>query len=214
MPTSVGLLKAASLAVLIGCSKALAALDLGVVGPVYPIAEADLLTVIEARLQDLQASGALARLDAEMQDKAKAYTTRPPGSHLPRAKKHRVHHVDPSITVPDAITDHAGRVIHPAGTTVNPLQYLTLSRRLVFFDGDDPEQVTWARERAKDRLRVKPILVNGPLGALTRAWQRRLYFDQGGRLVAHFRIERLPAVVAQEGKRLRIEEIALEDGTP
>jgi conjugal transfer pilus assembly protein TraW len=202
------------LAVLIGCFKAAAALDLGVVGPVYPIAEADLLSVIEARLQALQRTGALARLEGEMRDKAARYAARPAGTHLPRAVKPRVRSLDPSLTVPNAITDHTGRVIHPAGTRVNPLQYLTLSRRLVFFDGDDPAQVTWARENAKDRLRVKPILVNGPLGALTRAWQRRLYFDQGGRLVAHFRIERLPAVVAQEGERLRIEEIALEEGTP
>ena len=36
--------------------------DLGVIGPVYPIAEPSLLDVILAKLRDAEATGALARL--------------------------------------------------------------------------------------------------------------------------------------------------------
>jgi conjugal transfer pilus assembly protein TraW len=43
-------------------SLAVRAQDLGVIGPVYPIAEPSLLEVILARLRDAEASGVLARL--------------------------------------------------------------------------------------------------------------------------------------------------------
>ena len=39
--------------------------------------------------------------------------------------------VDDEITVPYDIRDHRGEVIHAAGTTVNPLEHMTLSRRLL-----------------------------------------------------------------------------------
>ncbi len=176
-------------------------------GPVYPIAEQDMLLTIEQRLKALEESGELARIEEDAKARYRAYVERPEGVHLPRAKKNRTYYVDPSLTVPYDIRDHEGRIIHPAGTTVNPLHYITLSKQLLFFDGDDPEQVRWARLMVdKDSLRVKPILTNGPIMALMKEWKLRLYFDQRGKLTERFRIQRVPAIVSQDGKRLKIVE--------
>ena len=207
MKTSVGSLKIALSAALFACSSVLAGRDLGVVGPVYPIAEPDLLATIEQRLTSMAESGELTRLEADAKARYRAYAERPQGVHLPRATKDRTYYVDPSLTVPYDITDHEGRIIHAAGTTVNPLDHITLSQRLLFFDGDDPEQVAWARSMIeRDPLRVKPILTNGPVLALMKKWQVRLYFDQRGKLVERFGIERVPVLVAQEGRRLKVIE--------
>jgi hypothetical protein len=43
------------------------ALDLGRVGPVWPVAEPDLLALIQSRLQEKQASGELARIQREFE---------------------------------------------------------------------------------------------------------------------------------------------------
>ena len=47
---------------------------------------------------------------------------------------------------------------------------------------------------------------------LIEAWGTWVYFDQGGYLVERFGIEALPAVVSQDGARLRVEEIAIGRG--
>ena len=45
--------------------------DLGVIGPVYPIAEPSLLDVILSKLREAEATGLLARLQRETQTKVK-----------------------------------------------------------------------------------------------------------------------------------------------
>lgn len=197
---------------LFACSSGLLARDLGVVGPVYPIAEPDMLVTIAQRLESLTDSGELARIEGEAKARYEAYLERPPGVQLPPAAQNRTYTVDPTLTVPYDIKDHEGRVIHPAGTTVNPLDTISLTRRLLFFDGDDPVQTAWARARILgDPHGFKTILTNGPLMALMKEWQERLYFDQGGRLVEQFGIRSVPAVVSQDGRRLRVEEFRLGD---
>ncbi len=185
--------------------------DFGVLGPVYPIAEPDMLETIHRRLKELQDSGELDRLEQESRQRARQYVERPPGITLPPATTTRVHYVDPAVTVPYDIEDHEGRIIHPAGTTINPLKYKGLSRRLLFIDGDRPEQVEWAK-RLYPQTPTKVILVNGPIMELMQAWGEPLYFDQGGRLVEYFEIESLPASVVQDGERLRVDEVRLEKG--
>jgi conjugal transfer pilus assembly protein TraW len=53
-------------------------------------------------------------------------------------------------------------------------------------------------------------MTNGPVIERMQQWNIRLYFDQHGRYSAQLGIKALPAVVRQEGERLRIDEIVLE----
>src|SRR3546814_1758087 len=79
-------------------------------------------------------------------------------------------------------------LIHALGTLVNPLDSVPLRSDLLFFDGYDPYQLAWA-------LRVSPgaklILTKGAPLELMKARQRRFYFDQDGKLIAHFGIRAL-----------------------
>lgn len=54
---------------------------------------------------------------------------------------------------------------------------------------------------------VKPILVAGEPLNLMRDWKRQVFYDQGGTLVRRLGIHRVPAVVTQDGKRLRVDEV-------
>ena len=188
-----------------------AAEDLGVVGKTYAIAETDLLTVIQRQLQAMAADGRLEKAEQDLKARAEAYVNRPSGRHLPRAIEPRVYYHDPSVTTAHDLIDHRGQIIHPAGTTINPLDYVSLTTPLVFFDGDDETQARWVRaliERTPDRYVV--LMTNGPVIERMQAWQIRLYFDQHGRYTERLGIRALPAVVRQEGARLRIDEIVLE----
>lgn len=212
MKISAGFQKIALSVALFACSSVLTARDLGVVGPVYPITEQGMLQTIEQRLKALEKSGELTQIEEDAKARYKAYVDRPEGVHLPRAEKSRTYFVDPSITVPYDIKDDKGRIIYPAGTTVNPLDQISLSKQLLFFDGDDPDQVEWARSIVEnDPLHVKPILTNGPIMDLMKGWKIRLYFDQRGQLVDQFGIHAVPATIIQVGLQLKVVEYNLSN---
>jgi conjugal transfer pilus assembly protein TraW len=184
--------------------------NLGTIGPTYPIAEPHLLRYIEQALRAKERSGELARLEADAKRRIIDGIRQPrPLPGFQPVSNPRTFWVDPSITVEHAIVDAAGNVIVPAGTTHNPLRVVALSQHLLFFDGRDREQVRRARALIDHYGgKVKPILVAGSYLELMKAWQLPVYFDQQGALSTKLGIKRVPALVSQEGLRLRIDELA------
>jgi conjugal transfer pilus assembly protein TraW len=183
--------------------------DLGQVGPVYPIAEPDLLELIQSRLQAKQASGELARLEREFLERSRQAIESPrPVAGLVRTRSPRTFHFDPSVTVPETVRDHEGKVLVPAWTRVNPLDFVSLSNHLVFFDARDGAQTRKALAlRRHYRGRVHLILTGGSYIDFMKRFDVRVYFDQQGLLVRRLGIRQVPALVTQEGKRLRIDEL-------
>ena len=108
------------------------------------------------------------------------------------------------------IADETGAVLFPAGLRKNPLDVVSLSKHLLFFDARDVRQVAKARELiARYQGRVKPILVGGSYIDLMKAWNTPVYYDQDGTLVRKLGITGVPAIVSQEGSRLRIDEVTV-----
>tara|TARA_A100001391_G_scaffold188617_1_gene159312 strand:+ start:6320 stop:6934 length:615 start_codon:yes stop_codon:yes gene_type:complete len=183
--------------------------DYGRHGHVWSIAEPDLLAQIHARLAAMEASGETKRLNEALKRKTIARVNRPePVAGIVRAARKRQWHFDPTITVNEAIADDKGRTVIAAGARVNPLDSVALRHPLVFLDGDDATQLAWANQRF-GKTGAKFILVRGAPLQLMKARQRRFYFDQGGKLVAHFGIRAVPATVTQDGRRLLVTEEAL-----
>ena len=181
-------------------------------GPTYTIVEPDMLKSIDEHLREKEKSGELARIERETIARARYKLENPnPVTGLTKAERNHPFFYDPSLIVPDAIKDHNGLIVVAAGTRVNPLDYATLSRHLLFFDGADPAQVDKALQLITYyNGMVKPILTNGPIGEITRKWQQQVYFDQGGTLVRKLGIKRVPSLVSQDGKRLRIDELMVD----
>lgn len=186
-----------------------AARDLGVIGPLHPIAEPDMVEDITAMLKEKEASGELAKIEAEGKKRAlERIQTPQPVQGLRRVQVPRTWHFDPSVRFEEALVDDKGRVIVPAGTLVNPLDTVSLGSTWFLFDGRDPAQVALARaevDRTRGALRL--ILVGGSPLSLAREWKRPVYFDQGGRTVQRLGLTAVPARVLQDGRLLRIEEV-------
>ncbi len=187
------------------------AADLGTLGPTYGIAEPHLLDFIGQRLRDKERSGELQRLMQEAQSRGIDAVRQPrPVAGLRATQIARSFHVDPSFTLDRNITDGQGRLLYAAGTRRNPLDVVSLSRRLLFFDARDRRQLARARELiARYEGQVKPILTGGSYLELMQAWRVPVYYDQQGTLTRRLGIEQVPALVSQEGPRLRIDELAL-----
>ena len=183
--------------------------DLGVIGPVYPITEPSLLEVILAKLRDAEATGALAKLHREARTGITRGIENPaPIAKITKTPKARSFYFDPSIVVPSAITDADGRVLIAPGTRVNPLDTVSMSKQLLFIDARDATQVGRAKTLVDERGgKVKVILTGGSYLDLMRRWKRPVFFDQQGQLTDKLGIRHVPALVTQEGKRLRIDEL-------
>ena len=183
--------------------------DLGVRGATWPVAEPDLLEEIEARLLEMQRTGALARLEAEARERARRTLEEPPPvPGIAPARELRSRLFDPAITVARDIRTAHGVLIAAEGTRVNPLERTTLVRDLLFVDGRRQAEIAWAL--AHDHPAKIVLLAGRPLD-LMRRHGRPFFFDTGGVLAARFGIGVTPTLVAQASARLRITEIPVED---
>ena len=187
------------------------AMDLGVIGPTYEISEPHLLQMIEQRLREKERSGELGRLDAQVRERGIATVKNPPPvTGLRATETVRTFYFDPSFTLDRNILGPQGELLFAAGTRKNPLEVVSLSRHLLFFDARDPRQVGRARQLiALYQGRVKPILVGGAYLDLMQSWHLPVYYDQQGLLTRRLGITQVPALVSQDGLRLRIDELAV-----
>jgi conjugal transfer pilus assembly protein TraW len=184
------------------------AVDLGTVGPTYEITEPHLLAMIEQRLREKERSGELARLLTAARDRGIASVRQPlPVAGVRTTTHARTHYFDPSVTLDRNILGPRGELLFPAGTKRNPLDIVSLSRRLLFFDARDPKQAAWAKRLMATSPGFKPILTGGSYLDLMRAWRVPVFYDQQGSLTSRLGIQQVPALVSQEGRRLRIDEL-------
>jgi len=206
-----GLLLLALLALLADAAPA-RAVDAGVIGPTYEIAEPHLLRFIEQRLRQKEASGELRRLQEEARTRGIDAVRNPePVAWLVTTQAKRTFYFDPTYVLDRNLSDAQGRLMFAVGTRANPLDIVSLSRRLFFFDARDPRQVAQARSLMKHfDGQVKPILTAGSYLDLMQAWRSPVYYDQHGLLTKRLGIRQVPALVSQEGKRLRIDELEVK----
>ena len=183
--------------------------DLGVMGKIYPIEEEDFLMFIQKRIQHMQQDGEWSTLQNQFRDRVAANADRPhPIASINKTTEPKSWRYDPSITVPYDLKDTNGQVFAKAGTIVNPLNIISIHRSLLFFDGDDAEQVAWAEKlNAKWGGKTKLVLVKGSVIDQEKYFLTPIYFDQEGKLTTRFHIQHVPAMVAQEGTHLRIQEV-------
>ncbi len=201
---------AAFCAVLIATQVGLAhAEDLGVIGKTYDIAERDLIEVIKDKLRHMEKTGELAKRQTEYKNRVMSGIEHPrPIPGIQATETANTHYYDPSIVTDKDITDATGKILYPRGTRVNPLDYIGWNKYLLFVDARDQKQLDMSKRiMATSDKPVKLVLVAGEPLNLMRKWKKQVYYDQGGILARRFAITQVPAIVRQEGRRLRIDEL-------
>ena len=199
--------------VLIGCAAAseTAVIDLGVVGTVFPIKERNIMTV----LQEKFASPLGKKLAEDFENRLNAlkesqhYLPAPNAALMP-TPKHRSYLFNPSISLDRDLSDHNGTRFYKRGTTVNPLDQITLTKEYLFIDGDRPRQVDWAIDVQK-HTSVMIILVKGDPMRVMRENNIHVFFDQEAAMATRFQLTHVPCSMAQENTNLRITEWVEED---
>lgn len=210
------------LAVLLGLGcMTIHAENLGVFGTLYPIEEPDMLSMIHQKLEGMQRSGALLKMEQQVKRRVQAHAARPPAvAGIGRVKKTTRFYFTPTVSLQHAIYDANGKVLFPAGIHINVLDPSQVKKvnpyaivphfdeSLLFIDADDSAQVSWAMSQTKALAHFKIILVKGNVVDASNHLGR-VYFDQKGVLCRHFGIKAVPAMLKQVGTRLQITEYAL-----
>lgn len=192
-------------------SSGVSARDLGTTGHLFTIAEPDMLTFIKQRLQAMEDSGEMAKMQKETEERVKAHAVRPtPVAGLSPAVTTRSFAFDPTFTVRETITDMQGRVIAKQGDQVNPLDRVPFSEVLYFLDGDNRAQVAWVKKQIGGQTNFKVILVNGNIRETSDTLDEPVYFDQAGVLTTKFGFTHTPVRISRDDRVLKVEEVALK----
>ncbi|WP_295460923.1 TrbC family F-type conjugative pilus assembly protein [uncultured Thiodictyon sp.] len=124
--------------------------DLGVRGPVVAISEPDLIEAMQRRVAALD-------LNAMREAAIGRYWQRAAFEGLPAATAARERTIDPTITASADLILPDGTALIRAGDTVNPLDRLPFTHRLVIFDASDPRQVEIARRLGESAGALRPL---------------------------------------------------------
>ena len=176
--------------------------DFGVQGAVFEIAEQDIIEVIQNNAQ---------KIDPEMlKEQAIKSVKTPKALNLNRSIEAKTFFYDPSFVVEKNEFDANGKLIVMKGQKINPLATRSLSKKLVFLNGADDQQIKFVSKLDLNNAKViltggSPEEVSKDLGGIT------VFFDQGGKITEKLGINAVPSIVSQEGQMLKIEEVYIDD---
>jgi len=204
--------------------------DFGIKGHVYAIDEQPFLQMIDERLKKVD----MEKEKEKMQALARDRVENPKAvDGISSAKKDRSFYWDPTYTVEKDIILPCGKLLHKAGTKVNPLDHMDFDRRLFVIDARNESEVDWLKMKLKENLELRKIkaasnqeeikqledriiLVAGKLFDLADQLKEEgvdmtVYFDQMGEITGRFGIKYTPSLAYQEDKRIRIDQFNLGD---
>ena len=126
------------------------------------------------------------------------------GYPLPKATKDSVKYHVPWYSLEFDIKDANGRIIYPKGFTYNPLEYMRYPTRIVIFKLDQYEAI-------KHLIKSTDMLVADGGDVVKAAKDKDThFFILDKKMVSRLGIKKLPTIVSQEKKRLKLREIYVE----
>lgn len=181
--------------------------SLGSYGTIYQITEPDLVTVIKNKLSDYEKDGTIARLQQEGKERIINHIEHPdPIPGITTATRPRTWFIDPTFTESQPVVA-LNHTIIPKGFSFNPLQYGNLQHKYLFADGRDARQADMAIRFMAMDVTNRVVLTGGSYADLSRKTHRQVYYDQGGNLTRRFGITEVPAILSQDGMKLRVDVV-------
>ena len=212
--------------------------DFGTKGHTQQIIEQPFLRMVDERLQKVDIQKEQEKMIAITKDRVNNPI---PISDIEPAVTPRNFYFDPTYILDEDVILPCGKILHKAGTKVNPLDHMSWNGTLIFIDGRDKGQVAWAVKNYIKTVKIeedeelkkieheqnlvsagsfntynkddnKIVLVAGRPLELQKEIGSVIYFDQFGELTKKFGIAYVPAIVRQDGKYLKVTEINIGAG--
>lgn len=182
--------------------------DLGVVGKTYPILEPDMIEWIKFKADVMIKSGQWQQIQNKAISNAKNQINNPePISGITDCFVNKTWYYKPMIQLKADLTDTKGHVIAKAGL-YNALKYKPFDTQLLFINGNNAKQISWAINHAKnDGVKIKIVLTQGSFINLDKQYKIWFFYDQNGKYTQKLDIHHVPAIVVQDGEQLKITEL-------
>ena len=180
--------------------------DLGTFGTVFTIHEKHIIEVLKGKIQSDEGKQFLRTIDEQIDTiREQGHVVPTPVGGITPSPENKSFLFDPSIALTQDLLDHQGVRFYKAGDQVNPLDFMTLSKRYVFIDGERKDQIAWAKRMQEAQNTVIILLKGDPLTVM-RDQDMTVFFDQEGSMAHRFQLKHVPCMMCQEGKMLRISE--------
>lgn len=183
-------------------------------GEMYAIEEPDVLSIVEERAQKYDWESAFARA------RARAGANLKPHFDLPTVVADATDYYVPTFTVPEDVTgpgpDGKGTVVlGRAGQEIRLLDYTKLQVPMIALDATDPNQIRMVQGwLTRPEYKNADVFIVGsdlqspgatvPMEGLVKLFNNRPVFPLFKRLGERMGVQAVPAIIEQEGDRLRI----------
>lgn len=182
--------------------------ELGQYGNEWAIEEPHGVQRMIERLEEMEKSGKLQAIQERYRDEYINGLENPdPVPGITTVIEPTTYYVDPTYTVHENIYDDQGRLAVLAGTRINPFNFMAWSKSIILIDAREQWQVDFAMKRLKEHPKDKVILTGGSYLDMMRETEQRVYYDINGNFTTRFNIKRVPAVVSQVDKKIKVVEI-------
>jgi conjugal transfer pilus assembly protein TraW len=173
--------------------------DYGKYGNLYRVKEKDILEIVKQKQGEIEK-----KLKERMEGIRKdMYVVSRFDGKFQKAKKDRVYHINSTVVLSSDIKDHNGNVLFPKGSVFKPSDYVSLGRYIVI-DGNSHEQVQFAIQGNYRKI----MLISGDIEKLIKQHKIRFY-TVNETIIDRLKIEKVPAIIEQEGDYIRVTEKAL-----
>lgn len=178
--------------------------DLGVHGKLYEIKEENMLSYVRRKAGEIDMRALRESMEKKLEESYAKHSF--VSLDVPSATEERVRYVDPSVNVRNPLYDHMGKMIFPAGV-VNPLDYVPLSKSILVLRENQVKRAVEKTEKKGE----KPILLLTD-GDIRRAslLAGQMVYKASPFILRRLKIEKVPSLVTQEKRKLRILEIILK----
>lgn len=181
---------------------------LGNFGPVFEIEEENMVTFLRDKLNKIERDGGLKDLEDKWKERIKKGLERPKAvDGIQKTTAYRTFTIDPTLIIESDIQTEKGEYLAKKGDTLNPLHHAKGVKPLLFIDGDDAEQVVFAKKYKED---ADIVLVAGEPLKREEELDQKIYFDQGGFLTTQYFIKNVPAFARFGDEVITIEEVVCE----
>lgn len=173
---------------------------LGVQGQLFPIEEVDMRQLLAESLSQVDTK----KIEEELTTSAETFFERLPASPVPSADKTVSRWIDPSIEitsevrvpVKDPVTgEWAWKMMHPAGTKVNPLEHVQPRDRMLFFNAASLAEVEFVKAVIlRRKLDIIPVATGGNIKPLFEEIKRPVFFANEAHM-ARFHVKATPSLL-------------------
>ena len=178
--------------------------DLGVHGKLYEIKEEDMLSYVRRKAGEIDLQVLRESMEKKIEESYAQHSL--VSLDVPSATEKRVRYIDPSVNVRNPLYNHTGKMISPAGT-VNPLDHVSLSKSILILRED---QIKRALEKVSENGENPILLLTD--GNIRRASSLagQIVYKASPFMLRRLQIEKVPSLVTQVGKKLRVKEMTLK----